>query len=154
MSRATRSLALTLVVIGALGVLGCAAVELLAYTGGGLPPGEPDLGGVVLAQAPDEGAASVSSAQAPPAGTVPVVGAQVVLTRGGNVVGRATTGAGGYFRFESPDTGSYRVRVMPPGGSGLREAERAVAHQRGQRTFITIVLERANAPGPGPGAAN
>ena len=139
------------------GLLGCASVaELLAYTGGGLPPGEPDLGGVVVAEAPEGAAAgaSVQTAQTPPPGTVPVVGAQVVLMRGNTVVGRATTGDGGYFRFENPDTGSYRLLVIPPGGSGLRDAERTVSHQRGQMSFVTVILEREAAPGPGPGGPN
>lgn len=119
--------------------------DLIAYTGGGLPPGEPDLGGIVVAQVPDSGAAAASVVTAqitPPEGTVAVEDAQVVLMRGRSVVGRARSGAGGYFRFEAPDTGNYTVLVIPPGGSGLRDAERVVAHQRGQMTFITVTLER------------
>jgi len=119
--------------------VGCSAGDLLiAYTGGGLPPGEPDLGGIVVTQISDVTAAQIT----PPAGTVAVEDAQVVLMRGRSVVGRARSGEGGYFRFEAPDTGSYTVLVIPPGGSGLRDAERAVVHQRGRMTFITVTLER------------
>lgn len=113
---------------------GCAGALLLAYTGGGLPPGETDIGGVVLAAVPVTG---VSATQA----TEPVEGAEVELLRGTTLVGRATTGAGGYFRFESPDSGTYRVRVTPPRGSGLQQAQRQFEHQYGLQTFLTIVLE-------------
>ncbi len=92
---------------------GCAGSLLLAYIGGSLPPGETDIGGVVLASVP---AATVSVAQA----TEPVVGAEVLLTRGANRVGQATTGEGGYFRFENPATGSYRVVVNPPPNASMR----------------------------------
>ena len=106
----------------------------LAYLGGGLPPGEPDIGGVVVA------ALSATTAQGDAA--EPVTGAQVELLRGRWVVGTATTGPGGYFRFENPDTGNYQVRVTPPAGSGLRQAQRQFRHTRGQQTFLTIQLER------------
>ncbi len=146
MRRAMWSFALILAVGVALSVAGCSGVEdLIAYTGGGLPPGEPDLGGIVVAQVPDSGATSASVVTAqimPPEGTVAVADAQIVLMRRGSVVGRARSGEGGYFRFEAPDTGSYRVLVIPPGDSGLRAAEQVVAHQRGRMTFITVILER------------
>ena len=113
---------------------GCAGALLLAYTGGGLPPGETDIGGVVLASLP---AATVSAAQV----TEPVVGAEVQLMRGTTLVGEATTGEGGYFRFENPASGSYRVVVNPPPNSGLQQAQREFEHQYGQQTFLTILLE-------------
>lgn len=125
-----------LVILSALA--GCGGGEvLLSYLGGGLPPGEPDIGGVVLAAAP--ATASVGTAAA---GDTPVVGATVELHRGTRKVGQATTGAGGYFRFENPSTGRYRVRVIPPAGSGLKAAQRDLDHQFGQQTFVEIVLQR------------
>ena len=147
----------TLIIFATL-LAGCGGALLLAYTGGGLPPGEPDLGGIVVASVD----ASTSAAQVSettqsdvPPGTEPVAGAQVMLMRGRTVVGRAATGEGGYFRFENPDTGSYTIEVAPPAGStDLRGAQRQVTQTRGQRTFVTIQLEReqqGNGPGPGPG---
>jgi hypothetical protein len=123
-----------LVVITLVGCAGAAA--LVAYIGGGLPPGDTDIGGVVLADA-SVAAVSVAPAQA----TVPVEDAEVVLYRGQNEVGRTRTGPGGYFRFQQPDTGAYRVTVEPPSGSGLLRAERQFQHQYGQQTYLTIVLD-------------
>ena len=114
----------------------------LAYLGGGLPPGEPDIGGVVVAAAPASTVTALSATTAQGDAAEPVVGAQVDLLRGRRVVGTATTGPGGYFRFENPDTGNYQVRVTPPAGSGLRQAQRQFRHTRGQQTFLTIQLER------------
>ncbi|MGC9318583.1 MAG: hypothetical protein ACP5KN_11200 [Armatimonadota bacterium] len=128
---------LTAIIVLLLGtyLFGCGgAADLLAYTGGGLPPGEPDVGGIVLAQLPS--ATELQTAQA----TVPVVGAEVELLQGNRVVGRAITGQGGYFRFERPRSGSYAVHVTPPAGSGLRPAERQFRHRFGQQTFLEIVL--------------
>ena len=121
-------------------LLGCAGTAdlLVAYTGGGLPPGAPDIGGVVVAAVPTTAAATATTAQA----QQPVIGAEVVLMRGGRPVGTATSGAGGYFRFEKPAGGSYRVVVTPPAGSGLRGMSRDFRHHGGQQTFLTIVLER------------
>lgn len=117
-------------------LLGCSSgATLLSYTGGGLPPGEPDIGGVVLATAP------AASAVAQQTANVPVVGARVQLIRGQSAVGEAVTGEGGYFRFEGPAGGSYEVIVTPPEGSGWRQARRQFRHIQGQQTFLTIVLE-------------
>lgn len=127
--------------------LGLAAVALLAgcaggsfiptYTGGGFPPGEPDIGGVVLAEATAQTQADTAT-QA----TTPVVGAEVVLLRGNREVGRVTTGGEGYFAFEKPAGGYYKVRVTPPVGSGLSSATRQFRHQFGKQTFLTIILQR------------
>ncbi len=115
---------------------GCSGeVSILGYTGGGLPPGEPDIGGVVLAEAATQVDLDAQAA-------TPVVGAEVVLLRGNRELGRATTGQGGYFRFEKPASGRYRVSVTPPVGSGLRQAARQFQHQAGQQTFLRIVLQR------------
>jgi len=127
--------------------LGLAAVALLAgcaggsfiptYTGGGFPPGEPDIGGVVLAEAEAQTQADTATQT-----TTPVVGAEVVLLRGNREVGRATTGAGGYFAFEQPAGGYYKVRVTPPAGSGLTGTTRQFRHRFGKQTFLTIILQR------------
>jgi len=149
--------AVTLIIFATL-MAGCGGALLLAYTGGGLPPGEPDLGGIVVASV--ESTASTAQALDPaqddvPPGTEAVAGAQVTLMRGRTEVGRAVTGEGGYFRFENPDTGSYTIQVTSPAGSAdLRGAQRQVTHTRGQRTFVTIQLEReqqGGGPGLGPG---
>jgi hypothetical protein len=117
-------------------LLGCGSgATLLSYIGGGLPPGEPDIGGVVLAAAP------TTSGVAQQTGNVPVVGARVQLVRGRSAMGEAVTGDGGYFRFEGPAGGSYEVIVTPPEGSGWRPARRQFRHIQGQQTFLTIVLE-------------
>lgn len=153
MARTARVFALLLLGAGLISVLGCSGAMLLAYTGGGLPPGEPDLGGIVVAAVDDDPAATATGVDAQQA-TEPVEGASVTLLRGPNVVGRATTGPGGYFRFERPDTGSYRLQVTPPASRpDLRPAERTVSHVRNRRTFVTIELARVqqtDAPGPGP----
>ncbi len=114
---------------------GCGSASLIeAYTGGGLPPGDPDIGGVVLQE-------TVAQSSVGPQQTTPVVGAEVVLYRGQQRVGQTLTGPGGFFRFGNPRTGSYRVRVTPPAGSGLSEAERQFEHRAGEQTFLTIILE-------------
>jgi len=136
-------------VLMALGLLpliaGCGGSDLLAYIGGGLPPGDGDIGGVVLA----ETSSSTAEVQTAQVATEPVVGAEVLLYRGAQQVGRATTGEGGYFRFENPPTGQFSVEVNPPAGSGLQQARRQFRHQGGQQTFLQIVLQRA---GTGNGA--
>lgn len=154
MARIARIFALLLLGTGLAVILGCSGATLLAYTGGGLPPGEPDLGGIVVAAADDDAALSAASVDAQQA-TEPIEGASVTLLRGRNVVGRATTGVGGYFRFERPDTGSYDLQVTPPASRpDLRPVERTVSHVRNRRTFVTIELPRVqqpDQPGPGPG---
>jgi len=129
------SVGVTLVVALALAGCGSAGETLLSYIGGGLPPGEPDIGGVVLSAVDT---ASVSTAQQE---TVPVVGAGVQLLRGTRIVGQATTGEGGYFRFERPGSGQYEVVVTPPQGSELNQARRQFRHTEGRQTYLTIVLE-------------
>jgi hypothetical protein len=118
-------------------VVGCSGVStLIAYVGGGLPPGDTDIGGIVLT-------ASVSATSAdatPSAADTPVPGAQVTLYRGQQQVGQTLTGPDGYFRFQKPDTGEYSVVVDPPTGLGLRQARVQFRHQKGQRTFLTIEL--------------
>lgn len=134
----TSLLRLLLLVMGLLAALylaGCSGSIIPAYTGGGIPPGEPDIGGIVLSEA-------VGQADAAAQATTPVVGAEVVLFRGAHEVGRATTGPEGHFSFERPATGSYRARVTPPAGSGLQEATRQFRHQFRQQTFLRIVLQR------------
>ncbi len=143
--RATRSITRAKILatgLVALALAGCAAGELLiAYTGGGLPPGEPDLGGIVVASV--DGAMATAQ-DGPPAGTEVVAGAQVQIMRGRRVLGTVATGEGGYFRFERPDTGNYTLVATPPASRpDLRGAERAVAHVRDARTFVTIELPRA-----------
>ncbi len=128
-------LALALAAIALLA--GCGGSFIPTYTGGGFPPGEPDIGGVVLAES-----AAQTQTDAVAQATTPVVGAEVVLLRGNREIGRATTGAGGYFAFEKPASGQYRVRVSPPAGSGLSGATRQFRHQFGQQTFLRIVLQR------------
>ena len=126
---------LLLALLIALTSLGCSSLDLLiAYTGGGLPPGDEDIGGVVVAAVSD---GAVTAAQA----TTPVPGAEVLLFRQMQQVGMAITGDGGYFRFENPDTGQYRLMVNPPPGSGLLPAERQFQHTRGIQTFLTITLQ-------------
>jgi len=116
-------------------LLGCSSSDLfISYTGGGLPPGDGDIGGVVLAEVPS---GSVAATQA----TTPVQGAEALLFRSRQRVGRAVTSDGGYFRFENPHTGQYQVVVNPPPGSGLRQAQRQFQHTLGQQTFLTITLE-------------
>ena len=133
---AVRGLWCAAVVCVVIVLVGCSSgATLLSYIGGGLPPGEPDIGGVVLATTPTTAVASEQ------AGTVPVVGARVDLVRGRGVVGTATTGEGGYFRFEGPDSGSYEVVVTPPQGSGWLQARRQFRHTQGRQTFLTVVLE-------------
>ena len=135
--RGVRLLLACIAVTVAVALVGCAATDLLAYTGGGLPPGDGDIGGLVLAAT-----GTATTATAAQAGTVPVPDATVVLYRGTTEVGRTQTGPQGYFRFEKPATGTYQVRVQPPAGSGLREAQRQFQHRRGQQSFLTILLER------------
>jgi hypothetical protein len=134
---ATRPILLALALAATALLAGCGGSFIPAYTGGGFPPGEPDIGGVVLAEASTQ-TQTDAAAQA----TIPVVGAEVVLLRGNREVGRATTGAGGHFAFEKPASGQYRVRVTPPAGSGLSGATRQFRHQSGRQTFLSIVLQR------------
>lgn len=130
---------------------GCGSTSgLLAYTGGGLPPGDGDIGGIVLAALPSAtaaaavaGSGAAAMLSAAPAATSPVVGAEVTLLRGTSVVGRTQTGPQGYFRFVRPAGGRYVVAVEPPAGSGLQAAQRQFQHRYGQRTFLEIVLEPA-----------
>lgn len=121
------------------GMGGCGGSDgvVIAYTGGGLPPGEPDIGGVVVAEA-DSQVSTASNGDE----TTPVAGAEVLLIRGRHVVGQTSTGPEGYFRFENPASGAYEVRVTAPAGSGLRGARRQFMHTYGRQTFLTIVLER------------
>ena len=124
-----------LLAISIAAIVGCGSGGFIpTYVGGGLPPGEPDIGGVVLQEA-------ATQSEAPAQTTAPVEGAEVVLLRGQQQVGTATTGATGHFRFEGPATGQYRVRVTPPAGSGLQPATRQFQHQAGRQTFLTIVLQ-------------
>jgi hypothetical protein len=115
--------------------LALATIALFAGCGGTFIPTY--TGGVVLAEA-----AAQTQTDAAAQATTPVVGAEVVLLRGNREVGRATTGAGGYFAFEKPASGQYRVRVTPPAGSGLSGTTRQFQHQFGQQTFLRIVLQR------------
>ena len=135
-----RVLSCCLAALLAVMLIGCGGVaELIAYIGGGLPPGDGDIGGLVLAEVPAVAAAgAVAPAQA---ATVPVPGAAVVLYVGQREVGRTTTGPEGYFRFEQPDSGQYSVVVDPPAGSHLQQARRQFQHRRGQQTLLTIVLQ-------------
>lgn len=154
MIRTDHALGIVLLLVLTAIIAGCGGAMLLAYTGGGLPPGEPDLGGIVVASVEGEQSTAQWSDTAQgdvPPGTEPVRGAQVTLMCGQRVVGRTTTGQGGYFRFEAPDTGNYTITVTPPAGSDLRGTQRQVTHIRGRRTFVTIQLERI-APQPQPGA--
>lgn len=134
--RAQRYLILTALVLLPFCV-GCAGSDLLAYIGGSLPPGDGDIGGVVLAAVPS----GVSEVQVAQAEATPVVGATVLLYRGQQLVGQTQTGEGGYFRFQAPPTGQFTVQVDPPQGAGLQQARRQFQHQGGQQTFLTIVLE-------------
>ena len=135
---------------------GCGGDSLIAYTGGGLPPGEPDLGGVVVASVDDAVATAQAVVETIPDDAERIGGARVTLMRGQRVVGHAVTGESGCFRFEAPDSGSYTIVVDPPAGrEDLRGLQRSVSHLRGQRTFVVIDLPRADPapdnPGPGPG---
>ena len=122
------------VILGLTAVLGCAAAGLLlAYSGGSLPPGEGDIGGLVLAAAPP---GPVTTAQAP----TPVAGAEVLLYRGVALKGRAVTGPEGYFNFERPDSGNYTLEIIPPEDSGLAAATVNIHHNVGQQTYVTIEL--------------
>lgn len=131
--------------LAAIAIIGCSSGDGtdLSFQGGGVPPGDPDIGGVVVA---DEG--DIQTAQENEIG---IEGAEVVLFRGVHEVGRTQTGPGGYFRFKHPLTGNYALEVTPPEGSGLGEARDEFHHTRGQQTFRTIKLGPANGgEGPGP----
>ncbi len=149
-----RTRVFALIALGALAALfvGCSGGEWLelAYTGGGLPPGDPDMGGIVVASA-DEIATAQSDPGDPTDELVPVPGATVRLIRGRAVVGVAVTGAQGYFRFEQPATGRYGLEIVPPAGSGLQRARLEVEHQAGQQTFVEVRLRQAVSGGP-PGS--
>ena len=133
-----RRLLQILALILLLAVMGCGGggATLVAYLGGGLPPGEGDLGGQVVV------AASAPALVAPAAEPVPVVGAQVILRRGNSTktVGETKTGPDGYFKFEQPPTGNYRIVVNPPPDSHLKGAEKDVTHTKGKKTLVTITL--------------
>jgi hypothetical protein len=123
-----------------LGVLpGCSGGEGfdLAYTGGGLPPGDPDIGGIVVASADGMETAQGDSTE----GLVPVPGATVRLIRGRAVVGVAVSGDEGYFRFDNPAAGRYALEIHPPAGSGLQRTRLEVEHQAGQQTFVEVHLQ-------------
>jgi hypothetical protein len=126
-----------LLAAGAMTMLGgCAGAP--GWTGGGLPPGPTDIGGVVVAD-------TTPQASSPPT-QPPVEGAEILLVHGNREVGRATTGSGGYFRFENPPTGQYKIEVTPPAGSGLDGAKKQFAHVHGKQTFLTIVLHKHGNP--------
>jgi len=116
---------------------GCGSSIVSALTGGGLPPGEPDIGGIVLQEA-----VATTASDAAQAVEIPVPGAEIRLMRGMRQVGTAVTGATGHFRFDAPPTGNYRAEVTPPAGMGLMATHREVRHQGGQQTFLRIVLDR------------
>ena len=131
-------LLLVLLVAASLGLLVLSGGDGLApvYVGGGLPPGEPDIGGIVLrppvpVEDPDL-----------PLLPLPVVCAQVLLISGDVEVGLTETGPDGYFCFAEPETGEYEVVVTPPPGSGLKQTKRQFRHQEGKQTFLTIMLPR------------
>ncbi len=140
---------LTALLALALILVGCSSATdlLIAYTGGGLPPGETDIGGVVLAAVPTVAATASAPADVLPplaapaqATTVPVPGATVTLFTGGRQVGQTLTGPEGYFRFECPRGGAYEVEVDPPAGSDLRPVRHQFRHRYAQRTFLEITL--------------
>ena len=137
MNRGTVVAMLVLCVSAALPLAGCGGSVFAPLTGGGLPPGEVDIGGIVVTE--DAQAAAVATLQV---AETPVVGAWVRLMRGTREMARVQTGNTGHFRFENPETGNYRVEVTPPTGSGLQGAQRQFQHQAGQQTFLRIVLER------------
>ena len=127
--------------LGTIALIGCGSGSTdIAFQGGGLPPGDPDIGGVVVADSGD-----VQTAQDSEVG---IEGAEVVLFRGQHAVGSTTTGPGGYFRFEHPLTGNYVLEITAPEGSGLGGARREFYHQQGQQTFLRITLEPSDDPGP------
>jgi hypothetical protein len=135
----TTAYGLVLLLLAMLSLLasGCGGGGVFAtFTGGGLPPGEADLGGQVLAQ-------STSTALTPAQATVPVVGAHVVLYHGSQVVEDTTTGPNGYFKFVDPDSGNYKIAVNPPAGAKLKGVDEEVVHTKGQKTFVTIILPPA-----------
>ncbi|MFP3905309.1 MAG: hypothetical protein ACLFWB_13780 [Armatimonadota bacterium] len=136
------------IVLGVIGLIGCGSTEStdVAFQGSGLPPGDPDIGGVVVADAED-----VQTSQDD---TVGLVGAEVVLLRGRREVGRTQTGPEGYFRFEHPLSGNYVLKVTPPEGSGLAGARREFYHTRGQQTFLRLQLQRADGDQPGSGGGS
>ena len=77
MSEMSSRQALRMLLAGGLALLvagGCAGISFSSYTGGGLPPGDTDIGGVVLASA-----TTLSDTAAPSQAQVPVEGAQVYL---------------------------------------------------------------------------
>ncbi|MFO7947128.1 MAG: hypothetical protein R6V19_09950 [Armatimonadota bacterium] len=132
------------IILAVIGLIGCGSTQStdVAFQGSGLPPGDPDIGGVVVADAED-----VQTSQ----DTVGIVGAEVVLFRGRREVGRTETGPDGYFRFEHPLSGNYVLEVTPPEGSGLGGARREFYHTRGQQTFLSIQLQKADGNQPGNG---
>ncbi len=135
--RARACLLALLLAAAALAILGgCAGGP--GFTGGGFPPGPADIGGVVVADTTTQ----ASSAPTQP----PVEGAEILLVHGNREVGRATTGSGGYFRFENPPTGQYKIEVTPPAGSGLDGTKKQFAHVHGKQTFLTIVLHKHGNP--------
>jgi hypothetical protein len=72
-----------------------------------------------------------------------VQGAQVTLIQGHHgQVEQTDTGPHGYFRFDNPPTGNYKLFVKPPAGSGLDGARTQFAHVHGKQTFLKIVLHK------------
>ncbi len=127
-----------MVIICAMALLqGCGGSVLSPLTGGGLPPGEVDIGGVIVAE--DAQAAAVAPLEVT---ETPVAGAWVRLMRGTREMARIQTGNTGHFRFENPETGNYLVEVTPPPGSGLQSTQRQFQHQAGRQTFLRIVLQQ------------
>jgi len=171
--RLARALGLTGLVCA---VLACAALAGLVagcgggITGGGIPPGDPDvLGYVVASQAQALGdqvayaawdgasGARIAWAQAggndpwPPT-EQPVPRARVLLLRGQTQVDETLTDDTGRFAFYDVPTGDYEVSVTPPAGSGLEPQRRQFRHQRGRQTRLVIRLTPSPQGPGGPGA--
>lgn len=137
-----RRVGTTTLLLAAIAIIGCSSGDGtdLSFQGGGVPPGDPDIGGVVVA---DEGDVQTAGES-----TVGIEDAEVVLFRGVHEVGRTQTGPDGDFRFKHPLTGNYVLEVTPPEDSGLGEARDEFHHTRGQQTFRTIKLGPADNQGP------
>lgn len=122
-----------------------------SVTGGGLPPGEPDVEGYVLAASQASGvttAAAVASTRAcvlpaqgwPPQGT-PVPDCDVRLYRVTQVIASTRTDQSGRFEFRNVPTGEYEIAVVPPQGSGYAPHRMRFRHQHGRQTRLVIYLE-------------